>query len=129
PAQCATCAGQFGAAAEPRPPTGPVTRAPRRRRVPGRRPAGAPGAPRLRRAAVEVVQLKLLVPQGYSGSRRPTAVLDGLAAGLVAGLGQALTDARPEGELKIQPGRDRRRGPVGTRGEVAVRRPNHLDHQ
>src|SRR5271166_4420096 len=90
---------------------------------------GPPGAARLRRAAVVVAQLELLVSQCDSGTRRATAVLGGLARGLVAGLGEALTDPGPERELEVEAGRDRRRGPVRARREVRVRRPDHLDDQ
>src|SRR6202000_2679450 len=90
PAQCAPRAGQLGAVVQAGPPTGPVSRAPRRRRIPGRRPADLIRAASLRRAAVEVVQLDILVPQGDSGTGRTAAVLGGLAPGLLAGLGQTL---------------------------------------
>src|SRR5439155_6783906 len=122
-------AGQFGAVAEPRPPAGPVPRPARRRRIPRRRAAHLIGAARLRRASVVVAQLKLLVAQGDRGARRAAAVLGGLARGLIAGLGQALTDAGPERELQVETGRERRRVAVRAGRLAALLRPHHLHVQ
>ncbi len=99
----------------------------RGRRVPGRRAGGPPGAAGLRRLPVEAAQLDILVPQRDSGTR-PVGLV-GLALGLLFGFRQPLPDPGPEGQLEVEPGGDGRGRAVRSRGDVALRRLHHLQHQ